>query len=332
MGKINDIIKIYFEDRERFADVFNVGLFNGEAKVDPNSLRYTSTAELEAKESDDGKLVKTSEKNRDGMAEWEIQTAEGESLFALIGIESQKEVDYTMPVRCMDYDARRYMSQVRGIKRGHKNVSENETLSESEYLCKFTRADKLKPVITLVFYTGKTPWDGPKSISEMFAGGIREENAVMCYVNDYTMPLLSVVEMTDEQVEMFKTDLRAVVKFVRAGTDKAKMNKLLAEEPVYRAMARDAAALISVVTNTPIKIDEKEENVDMCLAIQAMVDDARKETREEAREEARKEFLRMIRTMHEKGYTLTQMRDLYSNRTEEEIRAALKQQGLEVKE
>lgn len=95
-------------------------------------------------------------------------TTEGESLFALIGIESQKEVDYTMPVRCMEYDARRYMSQVRGIKRGHKNVSENETLSESEYLCKFTRTDKLKPVITLVFTREKHRGMVPNPLARCF--------------------------------------------------------------------------------------------------------------------------------------------------------------------
>lgn len=151
----------------------------------------------------------------------------------------------------------------------------------------------------------------------------------MCYVNDYTMPLLSVVEMTDEQVEMFKSDLRAVVKFVRAGRDKDKMNRLLAEEPAYRAMAKDAAALISVVTNTPIKIDEKEEKVDMCLAIQAIVDDACEETREET---LAADLLRRIKAMYENGFSFVQMCKVYSDYTEEEIRAALKQQDLEVKE
>ena len=55
----------------------------------------------------------------------------------------------------------------------------------------------------------------------------------------------------------------------------------------------------------------------MYLAIQAMMNDACKETLDN-------EFLRMIKTMHEEGYTLYQMRALYKNRAKEEIQAVLK--------
>lgn len=67
------------------------------------------------------------------------------------------------------------------------------------------------------------------------------------------------------------------------------------------------------------------EKVDMCSAIQAMVDDAREET-------LAADLLRRIKAMYENGFSFAQMCKVYSDYTEEEIRTALKQQGFEAKE
>ena len=65
-------------------------------------------------------------------------------------------VDYAMPLRVMDSDTLSYLQQKKAISREHM---EHKDLESGEYLSRFSKADRLLPVITLVMYCGEKPWD-----------------------------------------------------------------------------------------------------------------------------------------------------------------------------
>ena len=89
--------------------------------------------------------------------------------FAVVCVEEQSEVDYTMPFRVIGYDLDRYEQQLRIRRQEHR---ERKDLKAEEYLSGISRDDRFLPVVTLVLYFGKH-WDGPQE-SERPAGSGRD--------------------------------------------------------------------------------------------------------------------------------------------------------------
>ncbi len=70
--------------------------------------------------------------------------------FAVVGIENQDEIDYSMVLRNMVYDADEYERQAARIR---KEVRKNrDGLSRGEYMYGFRKDSTLHPVITFVLY------------------------------------------------------------------------------------------------------------------------------------------------------------------------------------
>jgi len=76
----------------------------------------------------------------------------------ILGVEGQADVHYYMPVRCMEIDAVSYSAQCRKIS---QKAREDKTLKK--YADGVPKDTKIVPVVTLVFYTGSQPWDGPST-------------------------------------------------------------------------------------------------------------------------------------------------------------------------
>ena len=59
-------------------------------------------------------------------------------------------MNYTMPLRCMEYDVIEYKRQLKEL--GRNRI---EKLTGSEFLSGMAKDEKLNPVTTIVFYHGK---------------------------------------------------------------------------------------------------------------------------------------------------------------------------------
>ena len=62
-------------------------------------------------------------------------------------MENQSVVDYTMPLRCMEYDFLDYQEQLNDMKETYK--IKKETLRGPEKLCGIRKRDRLLPVYTV---------------------------------------------------------------------------------------------------------------------------------------------------------------------------------------
>lgn len=147
MGKRDISISAWLKDKERFADLFNGLVFNGEQVVKKEELAIMPT---------DTKVVL---KHRNGVEKYRdvVMLWKGITL-AFLAIENQDKVNYQMPIRTMLYDALSYKGQAEELWKG-LTEEERKSLSSAEFLSRYREDDKLAPVITLVLYYGeKEEW------------------------------------------------------------------------------------------------------------------------------------------------------------------------------
>lgn len=165
MSKKDTVTKAFMRENTVFADAFNYLIFNGKKVIQPEQLQELDTTEL-VQLIAKGKNNKNEsvQKYRDILKATVIMEDENAD-YLLLGIENQTEIHYAMPVRNMIYDALQYGNQVAAI--AAQNVKEKKAPTRAEFLSGFYKADKLRPVITLVLHFGADPWDGATSLHEM---------------------------------------------------------------------------------------------------------------------------------------------------------------------
>lgn len=69
----------------------------------------------------------------------------------ILGCEDQSEIDYSMPIRTMLYDALKYTEQ-------QNNLELRKRKDGTYYHSKLRKDNKVLPVLTLIFYYGDKEW------------------------------------------------------------------------------------------------------------------------------------------------------------------------------
>ncbi len=271
-------------DNEVFADVFNQFLFHGEKVLTSDSLTPVDTSAFTVLYGETG--TDTSVQRFRDVLKLGIAKKNKTVVYLLLGIENQSEIHFAMPVRNMLYDALAYTEQVEATAKRHRLEQMNQQVSSAEYLSGFYRDDRLVPVVTLVVYFGSDVWDAPKSLHEMLEC---KDEKVLSFVADYRLNLIAPAQMSEDEISRFTTSFREVMLFIKYSTDKRRLRELVSEDSAFRRVDREAARVISTVTGTNLQLNESEEAVDMCLAIDEMCKDERMEGRMEGRMESRTE-------------------------------------------
>ena len=255
IGAADTVTKAYIRKNEVFADAFNYFMYDGRQKIQPEQLRELDSTEIaillnekdtkdktnKEKEASEQKMV---QKYRDLLKTATIME-DGEATYVLLGIENQTEVHYAMPVRNMLYDAMQY--------------------------------NKLIPVITLVLFFNPGEWDGPRSLFDM----LDISNPIFKkYAQDYKIHIISPKEILESDLKKFSSSLREVIGCIKYSNDKNKLAAFIQDNPRMNIEV-EAARVLEVITHTHIKREEVDDmgNVNMCKAIQEMIQDGRDEGR-----------------------------------------------------
>ena len=257
-------------DAVHFADAFNFYMFDGEQKIKPEQLKPYQTSDAALPHSVGGNAVPT-QRHRDIMKELTTVMTDGQAAYALLGIENQANVHYAMPVRNMVYDALAYSSQVSAAESGHRKSDESAP-SGAEWLSGWYKTDRLKPVFTLVLYFGAEPWDGPTALSEML--GTYDEEFTP-YLQDYKIFVIAPKTIADEDFDKFHSDLRELLKFIKYSKDKAGLERMVSEDERFHHVSRMTADAINIITGSNMSFDDREEEIDMCKAVQDIRSEAR---------------------------------------------------------
>ncbi|MGN0321178.1 MAG: Rpn family recombination-promoting nuclease/putative transposase [Lachnospira sp.] len=175
MGEKDITEKILEDYNDIFSDIVNVLLFDGEQRVEENSLVNVAVHSQYKDDKDN-----LHEQERDVAKYWKERDIE----IALYGIENQTEIERRMPLRIFGYEGASYRMQ-------------------------FDKK-KVAPVITLVLYFGtEKRWNSSRNLKDL----IEIPEDLEDYVNDIHVNIFEVAWLSKEQIDKFTSDFRIVANF-----------------------------------------------------------------------------------------------------------------------
>ena len=178
--KPDTVLKNYWRDNDRFADLFNAALFQGQQIIKPEELEDMDSEESSILEHKD--YAESIEASRDNI-KIRKRSSENGIEFVMLGKESQKHIHYAMPLRVMGYDYGTYKKQ---YDDNAAKYTSSQGMDSDEYLSRMKQTDRFSPVVTIVVYYSEKPWDGAVTLHEM----LRIPKEFAAYVNDYKMILV----------------------------------------------------------------------------------------------------------------------------------------------
>ena len=145
LGKQNDVLLDYFNDNNRFADFFNGILFQGYPEIRAEELEEASERYTQREQGGGSRTGTKQEKikYRSRFRDLKKRMKDG-GILRILAMEAQELVDYSMPLRCMNYDVQEYLRQLRWLQSRTEQVKIYET--PAERLCRLRKGDRLFPV------------------------------------------------------------------------------------------------------------------------------------------------------------------------------------------
>ena len=103
------------------------------------------------------------------------------------------------------------------------------------------------------------------------------EDAVMQHVPDYRVNLIAPGNMTEYEIGEFQSSLKEVLLYIKYSKDKEKLQEVTQKYKNFRSLERQAADVINAVTNSKSKYQKEQEAVDVCMALEEMKMDSKRE-------------------------------------------------------
>ena len=219
MGQKEEPMIAYYNDPAHFADLMNGWIYRGKKQL---------TAE-QIQEMDTRYATKTKKNYRTRYRDIAKQVRNVRILL-VVGTEIQTYVDYSMPVRGMEYDAIEYKRQISRIKSKRKAAGIDRVR-----ISPITKSDRLIPTITLVLYMGEEPWDAANTLHEILDfSGVTDEWKE--YIQNYKVHVLDICHTPDERLMEFPDDISCMFLAIKHAKDKGKMAELVGRLPHFQKL------------------------------------------------------------------------------------------------
>lgn len=284
MGKLNDELCHFLNRPSVFAELINVGACGGQKVISAENLADVQRAYGETLQDRYGKKRKKIRK-RDVVKA--LRVREG---YVLLAVENQANLNYGMPLRCLEYDVEDFAKQLRRLQRHYKQ--DGGLKPGAEYLSGIRESDKLVPNITILLYHGAGKWDAADRLQDMIdLAGVDER--IKALHMDYELHVINLRELDENLLE---TGLRELVGMVKRAGDKAGMQRFM-EDNEARFKNMDDELYDLICTMLGLKElgrrrnqyeNQGKETYDMCVAFQEMMRDSREEGRKIGRAEGEK--------------------------------------------
>ena len=311
--KADVILKDFWRQNERFADLFNAVIFRGKQIIKPEDLTERDTDMSGIIQFKD--YQKTLERTRDVVKKMAYGVE-----FAVLGIESQQKIHYAMPLRTMLYDSLGYLKEYQEITRIRK--AERGKMTEDEFLSKMRKEDRLHPIISIVLYYSEKSWDGPTCLKDMIVEMPEEMERIF---SDYKMNLVQIRE--SEQYTFHNEEVRAVFEISREIFN-GNLDKIN-ERYRNRDLTPELITVIGKITDSAelVRQGKIEEVANMCTALEKW----EKENIERGTKRGiEKGIAKMVLTLLNKGKTVEETAD-WLDLTEEYVRKIQEESQDEVK-
>ena len=262
--KPDHILKNFWKNNSRFADLFNAYIFEGEQVLKPEDLTEVDT-DISSLIQFNGH-AETIQKVLDVVK----KTAFGID-FVILGIENQQKIHYAMPLRHMVGDAFSYLKEYNEL--AAKNKKEKNWKNSDEFLSGLTAEDRLHAMITICIYYGEKEWDGPRSLIDM----LKIPERFRPLVSDYKMNLVEV--RNSEYLKFRNSDVSTVFDISRFIYDKRydKINNIYKKQLISSELGLVIGAITESqkLINDALKIEGGQMN--MCKALEELEEKGRRE-------------------------------------------------------
>lgn len=276
MGIPNAAVNRLLERPEIFADLMNCSLFGGKQMLKPEDLSPVNGQTGILQEGEKGRIIAL-ERRRDICMKAEL------GMYSVIlANETQENIHYAMPVRNMLYDALEYTRQVQELKKRHRE--EGDILTGEDFLSGMKKSERLVPVITTVLYCGNDSWDGSSSLYEMLGLDEEEELAkeLQNYLPDYKINLIDARNFA--HLESLQTCLQYIFSMLKYNKSKEKLYQYVREhqKELKKMDSVELAAAFALLGEQKrwmklIETKDTKEEMDMCQAIDELIEDGRRE-------------------------------------------------------
>ena len=227
MGRKEEPMIAYYNDPGHFADLMNGWIYRGEKKL---------TAE-QIQETDSRYTTETNRKYRTRYRDI-AKRVKNIRVVLVVGTEIQSYVDYSMPVRGMDYDAVEYKRQISIIKNRRKSKKATKL-----FMSPIAKEDRLIPAITLVLYMGEEPWDAADNLHEILDfSNVTDEWKE--YIQNYKVHVLDICHTPDERLMEFPNDIASMFLFIKYAKDKKKLAELVHSSLGFSKLERDTVSTL----------------------------------------------------------------------------------------
>ena len=232
--KQDEILKQFWKNNNRFADLFNVCVFEGREVVKSDQLEDFDT-DVSAVYKD-GDQISPIQRARDV-----IKKDQQGNTYIILGLENQTKVDYSMPLRVLEYDVYTYRNEL------------NRILSESGRKS-LRKGEKLHATISIVMYYGEKTWDGPRNLHDLLEIPAGMEKLLPSYPMNF-------IEIQNERRKFKDPDVQALFTQVQG----IRENNL--EESRHK-IKKEVAYTVAAITNNMEVVDQimqqDSEDLEMC--------------------------------------------------------------------
>ena len=175
-----------------------------------------------------------------------------------------------MPIRNGLYDFLGYSTELKSKSKNQKK----DGWTADEWLARAKKGTKVTPIITVVFYTGEKPWDGPRSLHEM----MDIDEKIKSYVPDYPLYVIDIGHNEDLSFDNKElNELKVALSSIYSNDD--------CEEPIDRSIIALAGILAGDEDMYFNATESNEEKLPLCNALKRRYERIDKAAREEVREE-----------------------------------------------
>lgn len=256
------ILKEFWRDNERFADLFNAVLFHGEQIIDPNDLVEADT--------DISSIVTFKEhaKTVQKLLDVVKKTAYGID-FVIWGLENQLRIHYAMPLRNMLGDSLGYLKEYSELVR--KNKEAKNLCNPHEFLSGMKKGDRLHPMITICVYYGEDPWDGPVTLMDM----LDVPEALKPLVSDYKMNLIQVRD--SEAYHFHSKDVHTLFEITRNiyQDNYKKIDEIYGSRSISTELGLAIGAITESQRLINLALKRKDGKFQMCKALERLENNGR---------------------------------------------------------
>ena len=257
--------RVFFSDKERFAELLNLHLYHGAKVLLPENLvqrkrEYSSLADVYGQKNRD--ILMEDTKNR-----------------ICYGVELETEADYSMPERIMVYDACEYEHQIRAICRKHQEEGTFEEFRDRKSRMK--KEDFLLPTVTVVLYLGEGHWEGKRRLTDLFPLPVYAAESSGNGICDYTFSLLEADFLSTED---HRTDLKEFFQAMQCRQDRERLKKLLRLDGFQRLGPETELAIAAHLNIRRLVRRMRKGEVPMCKAFDDLMQEERRNGRKEGME------------------------------------------------